>query len=99
MLRIAVVTPMLPVPFDQTRGRYIHETARALGKLGVPTAKDVASLVARVDELAAAVVKALPGAGAGTNTSQITVAEIVDELLIELLDRVERDLAHGAVVA
>ena len=33
MLRIAIVTPMLPVPFDQTRGRYIHETARALGKL------------------------------------------------------------------
>ena len=33
-----------------------------------------------VNEIAAAVVKALPGAGAGTNTSQITVAEIVDEL-------------------
>lgn len=32
-LRIAVVTPMLPVPYDQTRGRYIHETARSLGKL------------------------------------------------------------------
>ena len=33
MLRIALVTPMLPVPHDQTRGRYIHETARSLGKL------------------------------------------------------------------
>ena len=33
MLRIAIVTPMLPVPHDQTRGRYIHETARALGKI------------------------------------------------------------------
>ncbi|MDP4299903.1 glycosyltransferase [Leptothrix discophora] len=32
-LRIAIVTPMLPVPFDQTRGRYIHETARSLGRL------------------------------------------------------------------
>lgn len=33
MLKIAIVTPMLPVPHDQTRGRYIHETARALGKI------------------------------------------------------------------
>lgn len=31
--RIALVTPMLPVPHDQTRGRYIHETARSLSKL------------------------------------------------------------------
>ena len=28
--RIALVTPMLPVAHDPTRGRYIHETARAL---------------------------------------------------------------------
>lgn len=33
MTRIALVTPMLPVPHDQTRGRYIHETARALSRL------------------------------------------------------------------
>jgi teichuronic acid biosynthesis glycosyltransferase TuaC len=32
-LRIALVTPVLPVPHDQTRGRYIFETARALAKL------------------------------------------------------------------
>lgn len=32
-LRIALVTPMLPVPHDQTRGRYIHETARSLSHL------------------------------------------------------------------
>ena len=31
--RIALVTPILPVPHDQTRGRYIHETARALSRL------------------------------------------------------------------
>ncbi len=31
--RIALVTPILPVPHDATRGRYIHETARALSKL------------------------------------------------------------------
>jgi teichuronic acid biosynthesis glycosyltransferase TuaC len=30
--RIALVTPMLPVAHDQTRGRYIHETALALAK-------------------------------------------------------------------
>ncbi len=33
MRRIALVTPMLPVPHDQTRGRYIHETARALSRI------------------------------------------------------------------
>ena len=33
MTRIALVTPMLPVPHDQTRGRYIFETARALSYL------------------------------------------------------------------
>ncbi|MBS0437039.1 MAG: glycosyltransferase [Proteobacteria bacterium] len=32
-LRIALVTPMLPVPHDMTRGRYIHETARCLAKI------------------------------------------------------------------
>jgi len=32
-LRIALVTPMLPVPYDPTRGRYIHETARSLARL------------------------------------------------------------------
>lgn len=32
-LRIALVTPMLPVAHDQTRGRYIYETARSLSKL------------------------------------------------------------------
>jgi glycosyltransferase involved in cell wall biosynthesis len=32
-LRIALVTPMLPVEHDPTRGRYIHETARSLSRL------------------------------------------------------------------
>ncbi|MGY0611409.1 MULTISPECIES: glycosyltransferase [unclassified Luteimonas] len=31
--RIALVTPNLPVPHDLARGRYIHETARALSRL------------------------------------------------------------------
>jgi teichuronic acid biosynthesis glycosyltransferase TuaC len=33
MTRIALVTPMLPVPHDMTRGRYIFETARSLSRL------------------------------------------------------------------
>lgn len=32
-MRIAVVTPMLPVAHDLTRGRYIHEIARSLSRL------------------------------------------------------------------
>jgi teichuronic acid biosynthesis glycosyltransferase TuaC len=31
--RIALVTPMLPVPYDPTRGRYIYEIARSLSRL------------------------------------------------------------------
>ncbi|MGA9827307.1 MAG: hypothetical protein WBQ57_03085, partial [Rhodanobacteraceae bacterium] len=27
------MTPMLPVPHDRTRGRYIHETARSLSRI------------------------------------------------------------------
>lgn len=33
MRRIALVTPILPVPHDPTRGRYIHETARSLARI------------------------------------------------------------------
>ena len=33
MRRIALVTPMFPVPHDKTRGRYIYETARSLSEL------------------------------------------------------------------
>jgi teichuronic acid biosynthesis glycosyltransferase TuaC len=32
-MRIALVTPILPIPLDQTRGRFIHETAKSLSKL------------------------------------------------------------------
>lgn len=32
-MRIALVTPILPIPQDQTRGRFIHETAKSLSKL------------------------------------------------------------------
>lgn len=33
MARIAVVTPILPVPQDMTRGRFIYETTRALSRI------------------------------------------------------------------
>lgn len=33
MIRIALVTPMLPIPQDKTRGRFIHETAKALSAI------------------------------------------------------------------
>ena len=33
MPRIAIVTPILPVPFDMTRGRFIYEIAKSLTKL------------------------------------------------------------------
>ncbi len=43
--------------WDKLESIFETRTAKALGKLGVPMAKDVAALAARVDELAAAVAK------------------------------------------
>lgn len=44
--------------WDKLEAIFEQRTAKALGKLGVPTAKDVAALSARVDALAAALAKA-----------------------------------------
>ncbi len=33
MTRVAIVTPILPIPQDPTRGRFIHETASALARI------------------------------------------------------------------
>ena len=43
--------------WDKLEAIFEQRTAKAMGKLGVPTAKDVAALAERVDELAAAVAR------------------------------------------
>jgi poly(hydroxyalkanoate) granule-associated protein len=43
--------------WDKLEGIFEARTAKAMNKLGVPTAKDVEALIERVDELAAAVAK------------------------------------------
>jgi len=43
--------------WDKLESIFEQRTAKALGRLGVPTAKDVNALAVRVDELAAAVAK------------------------------------------
>lgn len=43
--------------WDKLEGIFEQRTAKAMNKLGVPTAKDVEALTKRVDELAAAVAK------------------------------------------
>ena len=48
--------------WDKLEAIFEQRTAKALGKLGVPTAKDVQALTQRVDELAAAVAKLSKGA-------------------------------------
>jgi prolyl-tRNA editing enzyme YbaK/EbsC (Cys-tRNA(Pro) deacylase) len=50
--------------WDKLESIFEQRTAKAMNKLGVPTAKDVDALIKRVDELAAAVArlsKAAPG--------------------------------------
>jgi poly(hydroxyalkanoate) granule-associated protein len=51
------VTNKAGASWDKLESIFEARTAKALGKLGVPTAKDVAALSARVDALASAVAK------------------------------------------
>jgi poly(hydroxyalkanoate) granule-associated protein len=50
--------------WDKLESIFEARTARAMNKLGVPTAKDVDALIKRVDELAAAVAKLSKGGAA-----------------------------------
>ncbi|MES3015746.1 MAG: phasin family protein, partial [Pseudomonadota bacterium] len=43
--------------WDKLEGIFEERTAKALNKLGVPSAKDVDALIARIDELSAKVAK------------------------------------------
>jgi poly(hydroxyalkanoate) granule-associated protein len=58
------VTSKAGASWDKLEGIFEERTAKALGKLGVPTAKDVAELSRRVDALAAAVAKLTKTPGA-----------------------------------
>lgn len=50
--------------WDKLEAIFEQRTAKAMSKLGVPTAKDVAALASRVDDLAAAVARLGKGQGA-----------------------------------
>ena len=50
--------------WDKLEAIFEQRTAKAMNKLGVPTAKDVEALTKRVDELAAAVAKLSKGSAA-----------------------------------
>ena len=60
--------------WDKLEAIFEQRTAKALSKLGVPTAKDVAALTRRVDELAAAVGKLGHAAPAGKAAARKTVS-------------------------
>ena len=53
----STVTARAGQNWDKLEGIFEARTAKAMNKLGVPTAKDVEALIKRVDELAAAVAK------------------------------------------
>jgi poly(hydroxyalkanoate) granule-associated protein len=64
--------------WDKLEAIFEARTAKALNKLGVPTAKDVQSLTARVDELAAAVARLSKGtAAAAPRATRKTAAKTV----------------------
>jgi poly(hydroxyalkanoate) granule-associated protein len=62
--------------WDKLEAIFEQRTAKAMSKLGVPTAKDVAALSARVDALAAAVAKAGKAGKASTATAATTKAPV-----------------------
>ncbi|MEO7854085.1 MAG: phasin family protein [Rubrivivax sp.] len=55
--------------WDKLEGIFEQRTAKAMNKLGVPTAKDVDALIKRVDDLAAAVARLSKTAPAAAKTS------------------------------
>jgi poly(hydroxyalkanoate) granule-associated protein len=57
------VTSKAGASWDKLESIFEERTAKALGKLGVPTAKDVADLTRRVEELSAAVAKLTKSSG------------------------------------
>jgi poly(hydroxyalkanoate) granule-associated protein len=61
--------------WDKLEAIFEQRTAKALNKLGVPTAKDVQSLTQRVDELAAAVAKLSKGAAPAKKATARTAAK------------------------
>ena len=62
--------------WDKLEAIFEARTAKAMNKLGVPTAKDVSELIKRVDELAAAVAKLSKSAPAApTNKAAVPVAK------------------------
>ena len=67
------VTSKAGASWDKLENIFEERTAKALGKLGVPTAKDVAELTRRVEELSAAVAK-LSKSGKATAPATKTAA-------------------------
>ena len=96
---IDVLAEFLPAlqDHDKTQALHVLQSCELLVIVGsADRLTPVAHSEAIVRELPGAEFAVVPGGG---HMVQIEFPEIVDELLIELLDRVERDLAHGAVVA
>ena len=61
--------------WDKLETIFEERTAKALGKLGVPSAKDVDALSARIDALSAQIAKLAKGAPAKTAAKTATAAK------------------------
>jgi poly(hydroxyalkanoate) granule-associated protein len=61
--------------WDKLEGIFEERTAKALGRLGVPSAKDVEALTARIDELSAKLAKVTKGAPAKSAPAKKAAAQ------------------------
>jgi poly(hydroxyalkanoate) granule-associated protein len=75
--------------WDKLEAIFEQRTAKAMGKLGVPTAKDVAALSKRVDELAAAVAKLSKGGAAKPAAAPAKVAKAAKTVKAAVVAAVE----------
>jgi len=73
--------------WDKLESIFEERTAKALNKLGVPSAKDVEALIARIDELSAKVAKLSKSAPAKTGAASTRMARIDELAAVSPADR------------
>ncbi len=84
--------------WDKLESIFETRTAKAMNKLGVPTAKDVDALVKRVDELAAAVARLTKGSAPAKTTRAAKTATAAKPVAVEAVVKKAAKTARKTVL-
>ena len=90
------VTSKAGASWDKLESIFEERTAKALGKLGVPTAKDVAELARRVEELSAAVAKLSKAPKGSTGAAAKSAAKAPAKKAVARKAPAKKAAANGA---